>query len=48
LSPSYACGKDVSPIIVVLVLTGREVAITMDTTTELSGTDEEDKSEQGD
>ena len=43
--------KYVSPIIFVLVIilvTAGEVAVTMDTTTELSGTDEEDKREQSD
>ena len=46
--PGIGSGKDVSPVIVVLVLilaTAGEVVVTMDTTTELSGTDEEDKRE---
>ena len=35
-------------ILVVILVTAGEVAVTMDTTTELSGTDEEDKREQSD
>ena len=37
-----------SPIIVIILVTTGEVAVTMDTTTELSGTDEEDKRGQSD
>jgi len=46
-----AINKDLFSIIIVLALilvTTRGVAVTMDTTTELSGTDEEDKREQSD
>ena len=47
-SPGIGSGKDVSPVIVVLVLilaTAGKVVVTMDTTTELSGAVEEDKRE---
>ena len=49
--PGIGSGKDVSPVIVVLVLilaTAGEVVVTMDTSTELSGAIEEDKREQSD
>ena len=49
--PGIGSGKDVSPVIVVLVLilaAAGEIVTTMDTTTELSRTGEEDKREQSD
>ena len=47
----FGCCKDVSPVIVVIVLilaTAGKVVVTMDTTTELSGAVKEDKREQSD
>jgi len=37
--------KDMFPLIFILLVTNGEVGVAMDTTTELSGTDEEDKRE---